>query len=146
MTYRNWLIDDLKGLDRCRFAIKQMERELEENKAEQSAIKATNYDKMPGPSGENTQEEKILTALAKRMELEANLLATKLHVQNMENLLNALTDDERKIIYVMCIKHEKNAQERLSEEFGYEKTQIYKMRNDALMHLAQLRWGKGYQT
>lgn len=146
MTYRNWLIDDLKGLERCRFAIKQMERELEENKAEQSAIKATNYDKMPGSSGENTQEEKILTALAKRMELEANLLATKLHVGNMENLLNALSDEERKIIYIMFIRHEKNAQERLSEEFGYEKTQIYKMRNDALMHLAQLRWGKGYQT
>lgn len=146
MNYRQWMIEDLKNLDKCRFAIKQMERELEENNAERTAIKATNYDKIPGSTGENTQEEKILTVIAKRAELEANLVATQLHVANMENLLNQLSDEERRIIQVMCIKHEKGGQDRLSEEFGYEKTQIYKMRNDALMHLAQLRWGKGYQT
>lgn len=143
MNYRNWLIDDLKGLDKCRFSIKQMERELEEIKAEQIAIKATNYDKMPGGSGENTQEEKILTSIAKKMELEACLKATKDHVANMDNLLDQLTEEERRIIYIMCIKHERGGQDRLSEEFGYEKTQIYKLRNDALLHLAQLRFGTG---
>lgn len=146
MNYKKWLIEDLQTLERLRFSIGQMTSELETLEAEFTAIKATNFDKMPKGSGENPQEEKLLTNIAKRDELSANLKATVLHVEDMDKLIGALPDDERRIIERMFIKREKYAADSLSEELGYEIAHIYRLKNQALTHMAQLRHGKGYQT
>ena len=69
MNYKKWLVEDLQNLERQRFAITQLKEELETVVAEYDAIKATNYDKMPSGSGTNVQEEKLLTAIAKKDEL-----------------------------------------------------------------------------
>ena len=146
MNYRKWLIEDLQRLESDRFALSHIAAELETVKAEHAAIKATNYDQMPSGSGTNTQEEKMLTALAKKDELEANLEATRRRVESMDALLAALPADERRVIERMYIAKESHATERLSEELGYEIAQIYRIKNKALTNLAQLRHGAGYQT
>lgn len=146
MNYRKWLIEDLQNLERQKFSITQMQEELETVNAEYAAIKATNYDKMPAGSGENVQEEKLLTAIAKRDELAANLAYTQRHVADMERLLAALPDDERRIIERTVIRQEKYAADSLADELGYERAHVYRLKNRALMHLAQLRHGAAYQT
>ncbi len=145
MNYRKWLLEDLENLERRRFSITQMESELETIDAEYAAIKATNYDKVIVQSSGNAQEEKLLTAIAKKEELQANLKATRMFVEDMDRLLGQLTDEENQVIYHMCILREKNAVTRLCEDLNYEKTRIYGIRNEALTHLAHLRFGKGYQ-
>lgn len=145
MNYKKWLIEDLQNLDRQRFAITHLKEELEQLNAELTAIKATNFDKMPSGSGDNIQEEKLLTAIAKKDELAANLKATTLHVRNMESLLEKLPDDERRIIDCMIVNGGKYAADSLADELGYERRQIYNKRNAALSHLAQLRHGASYQ-
>lgn len=146
MNYKKWLIEDLQLLERQRFSVEQMKSELETLEAEYSAIKVTNYNKMPSGSGDNIQEEKLLTNIAKRDELSANLKATTLHVEDMDRLLSQLPDDERRIVQRMFVKREKYAADNLAEELGYETAHIYRLKNQALTHLAQLRHGKGYQT
>lgn len=146
MNYKKWLIEDLQNLERQKFAITQLQEELETVEAEYTAIKATNYDKMPGVSGDNVQEEKLLTAIAKKDELAANLKWTQKHVADMERLLGQLPDDERQIIQRTVINKEKYAAETLANELCYERSQIYRLKNKALMHLAQLRHGASYQT
>lgn len=146
MNYRKWLIEDLQTLERYRSSIAQMTSEIETLRAEFTAIKATNYDKMPKASGDNIQEEKLLTNIAKRDELEANLKATVLHVEDMDRLLSMLSNDERRIVQRMFVKREKYAADNLANELGYETAHIYRLKNQALTHLAQLRHGKGYQT
>lgn len=141
MNYRKWLIEDLQNLNRQRFAIGQLESELETVEAEFSAIKASNYDKMPSGSGDNVQEEKLLTAIAKKDELEKRLEFTRMSVKDLDRLLNQLPDDERIIIERSVINNEKYAAETLADELGYERRWIYKKKSDALMHLAQLRYG-----
>lgn len=145
MNYKKWLIEDLQNLERQRFAITHLKEELEQLNAELTAIKATNFDKMPSGSGDNIQEEKLLTAIAKKDELAANLKATTLHVRNMESLLEQLPDDERRIIDCMIVNGSKYAADGLADELGYERRQIYNKRNAALSHLAQLRHGTSYQ-
>ena len=105
----------------------------------------TDYDKMPSGSGSNIQEEKLLTAIAKKDQLEANLIFTKRHVADLERMLNQLPDDERRIIELMVISGGKYAADSLADELGYERRQIYNKRNQALAHLAQLRHGASYQ-
>ena len=146
MNYKKWLIEDLQNLERQRFAISQLREELETVEAEYAAIKATNYDKMPSGSGDNLQEEKLLTAIAKKDELEKNLIFTEKHVADMERLLAMLPDDERRIIERTVIKQEKYAADSLADELGYERAHVYRLKNRALMHLAQLRHGAAYQT
>lgn len=145
MNYKKWLIEDLQNLERQRFAITQLREELETVEAEYAAIKATNYDKMPTGSGENVQEEKLLTAIAKKDELRASLIYTEKHVADMERLLKQLPDDERQIIERTFVGQEKYAADSLADELGYERRNIYRMRNRALLHLAQLRYGASYR-
>lgn len=145
MNYKNWLVDDLKDLNRMRFSISQMKSELQTLDAEFTAIKATDYDKIPGGTGGNVQEEKLLSVLARKEELRTNLEATQRHVLDLDRLLAALSDEERRVVDRMFVNRERYAQDRLSEELGYESAQIYRVKNRALLHMAQMRFGKGYQ-
>lgn len=143
MNYKSWLIEDLRGLDRLRFSIPQMETELETLESEYAAIRATNFDKIPG--GSSSQEDRLLTAIAKKDALAANLKATRQRVQDMDRLLGALPDDECRVLQLMFVSREARAVSRLSDELGYESAQIYRLKDRALHHLAQLRYGAGYQ-
>lgn len=145
ITYKSIIENDLMKLNKWRFAIVQIESELETLDAEYAAIKATNYDKMPAGSGENLQEEKLVTAIARKDQKEAELKLNKMRVADLERLLEQLTDDERRILERMVINKEKYATDGLAEELGIEIAQIYRIKNKALMHLAQLRHGAAYQ-
>lgn len=145
ITYKEWLIEDLKNLQRNRFAIEQLKSELRTLEKRFTAIKATDYDKIPGGGGGNAQEEKMLTAIAKKDELEADLKATALHVEDIERLLETLPEDELTVIERMFILRERGAAQKLMEELGYEKSQIYNIRDRALKNLAYSRWGRGYR-
>ena len=143
ISYKDWLIEDLRNLEKHRFAITQMREELETLDAEYTSIKATNYDKQPG--GATTQEDRLLTAIAKKDELEADLKATALHVEDMDRLLECLEYDDRRVVTLMFIQRERGAVQKLMEELGYEKSQVYRLRDRALRNLATLRWGRAYR-
>lgn len=146
MDYKKWLTEDLRDLERLRFSVTQMENELETLEAEETAIRATDYDKIPGGSGSNTQEDRLLTAIAKRDELRANLEATRRRVADLDRLVSGLdNDDELRVVQVMFLSGERNAVSRLIEELGYEAAQIYRLKDRALKHLAQMRYGAGFR-
>lgn len=146
MDYKKWLTEDLRDLERLRFSVTQMESELETLDAEETAIRATDYDKIPGGSGSNTQEDRLLTAIAKRDELRANLEATRRRVADLDRLVSGLdNDDELRVVQVMFLSGERNAVSRLIEELGYEAAQIYRLKDRALKHLAQMRYGAGFR-
>lgn len=144
MNYRKWLMEDLQNLERYKFSVLQMQSELETLEATMTSIRATDWDKIPGGSG--TQTDKMLTAIAKKDELSANLEATSKFVRDMERLVSELPDDERRIVERMYIHREKYAVENLAGELGYETAHIYRLKNQALLHMAQMRYGKGFQT
>lgn len=146
MNYRKWIIEDLQNLERNEFAIVQLQSELNTLEAEFTAIQATDYGKTPIHTGENTQEDRLLTALAKKEELQADLKATSLHVDDMHRLLDMLPDSERRILERMFIHRERYAVDNLASELNYDTSKIYRTKNLALTHLAQLRFGKGYQS
>ena len=115
MNYKSWLIDDLRSLERLRFSIPSMEAELETIEAEYAAIRATDYDKIPGGSG-GGQEDHLLSAIARKDALKANLKATRAKVENLQCLLNALPDDERRVLDEEARKAaEKNRDKRMQD-------------------------------
>lgn len=145
ITYKSIIENDLMKLTKWRFAIIQLQSEIETLNAEYASIKATNYDKMPNGSGENYQEEKLVTVIAMKDKKEADLRLNKMRVADLERLLSQLPDDERLVLDRMVVNKEKYATDNLQEELGCESAQIYRIKNRALMHLAQLRHGAAYQ-
>lgn len=144
-SYKDWLIEDLRSLERNRFAVEQLKAELKTLDARFTALKATDYDKIPGSAGGNIQEDKMLTAIAKKDELEHDLNATALHVEDMERLLTVLEDDELTVVQKMFIQRQRGAAQKLGDELHLEKSQIYRIRDQALKKLAQARYGRGYR-
>lgn len=141
--HREWMIDDLKRLQTARFAIKQQTAELETLELEFTAIKATNYNKLPSGSGDNTQRDKLELNIAKRQELTACKSATERHVADMERLLAQLSDEERDLLERTYIKHSRTV-EQIAEEEGVTSRQIYNRQRDATNRLLELRFGQGY--
>lgn len=145
LTYKDLIRTDLSNVNRWKFSIVQHKEELETLNAEFTAIKATNYDKMPSGSGENKQEEKLITIIARKGQLEAELKLNERKVADIERLLNELNDDERRIIERIVINRDKYAADSLAEELCYDRTHIYKIMDGALKKLCQLRYGASYQ-
>lgn len=144
ITYKDMLIDDLQHLNRWRNSIEQASEELLTLDAEYTAIKATNYDKMPSGSGENVQEEKLITIIARKDELSKVIEANRLKVKCMERLLKKLPDDDRRLIERMVINGEHA--DRIAADLGYERRQVYNKRNHALALLASYRWGVAFHA
>lgn len=144
LTYKDIIRTDLSNLNRWKFSIIQHKEELQTLNAEYTAIKATNYDKMPNGTGENHQEEKLITAIARKGQLEAELAFTERKVADIERLLNELSDDERRIIERMEVNRESHAADSLAQELGYDPRQIFNKRNAALANLCRLRYGASF--
>lgn len=145
ITYKDIMFSDLRNLNNWKFAVSQITEELATINAEVTAIKATNYDKMPGGNGENTQEEKLVSAIAKKAQKEAELELNNSRVADIERILAQLDETERQIIERMVINKGKFNLDALCEELGYEKTHVYRIRDGALMKLCKLRFGAAYR-
>ena len=144
ITYKSLMENDLMKLNKWRFTINQIESELETLNAEYAAIKATNYDKMPSGSGDNIQEEKLVTVIARKDQKEAELKFNKMRVADLERLVQQLPDEERHIIERNVINKDMTL-EGLAEEMNYSFRSVINKKNSALMLLAQLRHGAAYQ-
>ena len=144
MNYiKDWLIPDLKNLEAKRSSLEHMREEIATLRLEESAIKATDYDRVNVQnSGENHQEDKLITNIAKRTELEQNLEVTTRQVEQLDALLSQLGKDERMILERMYIRRERNAAESLAVSLGYEVRRIYQKKDDALRNMARRRFGQ----
>ena len=138
MNYKRWLIEDLSELERLRFACGQLRTELETVRTEIEAIQAAE------PSRE--REEWLLDARARWLDMSANLAATEKHVADMDRLLGGLSGEERRVVELMFVQRREKAAFALAEELQYETAQIYRIKDRALGHLAQMRYGVGWRT
>lgn len=145
ITYRDMLIKDLSNLNKWKFAIDQETEELKTLAAEYAVIRATDYDKQPVGSGDNIQEEKLITMIAKKEQVRAELDLNWRKVKDMERLLSQLDKEDRILIERLVINYRKHEGEKLAEELHLEERQVYNRKNDALRKLALLRYGAAYQ-
>lgn len=137
MNYKHWMIEDLQELETLRFACESLRRELKSIDAEIAAIEGG------GRSGE--REEWLLDARARWVDISENLKATEMHVENMDRLLGALPEDERTAVRCLFIEKQTGGLFDAMEQLHCEKTQVYRIKDRAVMRLARLRWGTGAQ-
>ena len=142
--HREWMMSDLAKLQTDRKAVVNLQRELDALEVEFTALKATSYDKVPGGSGGNGQQDKVELNIAKREEIMLCLNATQCHVKHMENLLDQLDRNDRDIIEKMVILHSKTA-EQMAEQLGVDTRTVHRRKHNAIENLMRLRFGGGYR-
>ena len=143
MNYiKDWLIPDLRNLEAKRSSLAHMQEEIQTLRMQETTIKATDYDKVNVSGGDNHQEDKLITNIAKREELEANLLITQREVNEIDALLDELNNDERLILDRMFIHRQRNAAESLAGTLNYDVRQVYRKKDDALRNMARRRFGQ----
>ncbi len=142
MNYIQEAIDRLEEYDQLYTAVDNIKEELFALKAESDMLGAQKITDMPR-GGNWEPDDKLCNNIAKRKELTQRLAISQRRIQQVENVLEKLDDDEKKLIEILYIKGGKKAMDRAMEEFNYEKTKMYVMKNSVTRKVAKMILGLG---
>jgi len=141
MNYKDWLIPELKALESWRASLANVPDQIEELERSAVSLRPAAYDSTPVLGGGNRREDALIANIAERERLAEGLRITETRVRRLDRALAALNAQERHVLEYFYIDRRRNAVELLMFELGYEKSQVYRIKDDALLHLARIRYG-----
>ena len=142
MKYTDWIIPRLRDLEQERAALKNIPERILVLEMAFDGLKAANTDGTVVSGGENHREEAMLANIAERDELKHNLEITKREVEQVDAALAELSQEERLVLERFYIHREHGHVDRLCEELNMEKSQVYNIKNRALVKLARMLHGQ----
>lgn len=123
-------------------AVATLPLELKRLESEYTSIKAANTDVTPVQGGGTTQEDRALSNIVRRQEIEAMLYRAKKSVAFVEAALARLSEEERLVLELMYINRQRGAVGRLREELHLEdERSVYKRADKALNRLTIAMYG-----
>ena len=123
-------------------AVATLPLELKRLESEYTSIKAANTDVTPVQGGGTTQEDRALSNIVRRQEIEAMLYRAKKSVAFVEAALARLSEEERLVLELMYINRQRGAVGRLREELHLEdERSVYKRAAKALKRLTIAMYG-----
>ena len=135
-------INRLKGYSAQKVSLENIPEEIGRLKSEAYSIKSATGDGPPVKGSGSRREDRLLSDIVKRKELEMLLERAKLAVSIVDRGLSVLSQDERHILDVMYIMRSKGYVDRLMGEFGLaEESSLYKKANKALLRFTIAMYG-----
>ncbi len=125
----------IKAMDNLEERIKY----LEESKY---LIKPINTDSVPASGGITKQEDVLVNKLVEIEELRRNLHLTQKEIDWLKKGLLVLNDTEKDVINKFCF--DKVKVRKICEELGYEKSQIYRIKDQAIYKMTIALYGTIY--
>lgn len=107
-------------------------------------IKPVVMDKVPLRGGGTKQEDVMLNRIMEKELLTANLKDCKVEVKDIEKSLKILTETELEVIELFYLSMYRTSIEKICDRLGYEKSQVYNIRNDALRKMAIFLYGREF--
>ena len=89
----------------------------------------------------SAQDDRIVTNLVHRKELEQRLRETELWLETVDGALSALTEQERLILRRMYMEGGRGNLDRLCQELELEKSMVYRRRDGALERFTSALYG-----
>lgn len=133
--YDIWRMDALNELQ-AHNARKQALINLPERIAELETaavgIHSASSDGAAAKGGGSGREDRLLNNIVARDKLAESLEENRKAVARVERSLNALSEDDRRILEVFFITPRKGAAAQLAGELGVEEKTVYNRRNNAL--------------
>ena len=135
-------IDKLKDYTAQKASLENIPEEISRLESEAYSIKSATSDGTPVKGGGSGREDRLLSNIARRGELDLMLDRAKKSVSIVERGLNVLNQEERHILDVMYIYREKGYVNRLMTECNLaEESSLYKKANKALLHFTIAMYG-----
>lgn len=125
----------IKAMDNLEERIKY----LEESKY---LIKPINTDSVPANGGITKQEDTLVNKLVEIEELKRNLHLMQKEIDWLKKGLLVLNDTEKEVINKFCFDMVKVR--KICEELGYEKSQIYRIKDQAIYKMTIALYGTIY--
>lgn len=125
----------LRELPDRKALVENLPERIQELEHQYSFLKSSSYDKDPVSGGTNRRENALIYNIIERDRLKAAYEAAKIEVTTLERNLASLPKNERIALERFIINDERYAAERLSEDLGYERAQIYRIRDSAINNL-----------
>ena len=135
-------IDKLKDYTAQKVSLTNILEEISRLELEACSIKSATADGTPVKGGGSGREDRLLSNIVKRGELNLLLERAKKSVAIIDRGLDVLSADERHILDMMYIFREKGAVGRLMDEYGLqEESSLYRRVNKALIHFTVAMYG-----
>ena len=142
MKYTDWIIPRLRDLEQEREALQNIPERINTLELAFAGLRASSTDGDVVSGGENHREEAMLANIAERDRLRLNLELTRREVHQVEKALSQLSPDEALVLERFYVHREPGHVERLCEELNMEKSQVYNIKNRALVRLARMLHGQ----
>ena len=142
MKYSDWLIPRLRDLEQEREALVNIPERIYTLEIAFAGLRASGTEGDVVSGGENHREEAMLANIAERDRLRLNLELTRREVHQVEKALSRLSPDEALVLERFYVHREQGHVERLCEELNMEKSQVYNVKNRALIRLARMLHGQ----
>ncbi len=142
MDYVREAIESLKEYNTLIVAEKNLTEQITAFLLERDNIKATVMSFAPGKSS-NEPDDKLANNIFQRRVLSKNLRLTKKRMECMDRAFATLTDEEGQVLNRMFVTGGKNSVEDLKDQLGYERSQIYNIKNEAIKKFAKALYGIG---
>lgn len=144
MDYIKEAIEQLRDYTLMIVAVATMQEQLEALKLEKDNIKAQVITREPRGGGSTEPDDKIANNIFKRKVIINNIVATNKKIKCIDKSLAQLGTDEQKVLNRMFIIGCNNAINDLSRELNISKSQIYRIKEQAIRRFARAMFGVGF--
>lgn len=141
MDWKKAAESDLRTLEARRSALRNMKDRIASLKVSCDGLRSAFSDSTPVQGGGNKTEDKMLNNLAEVERLKYSYAATKKLVEITERGLEGLSEDEKTVLQYFYITPISKAVDDLCERLGYEKSQIYRIKDRALYKFTIAEYG-----
>lgn len=141
MDYKAVMIDILRQHRLREAALANTKAMILDKEAEIRSIKGANPEREPVRRSGNGQEDKLLNLIVERDTLRGVYKINKAYVDQVQRGLNALDDEERRIISAFFIDRKAGVSTDICEMLNCEKSEAYRRRDAALRKITIACYG-----
>lgn len=140
MDYIREAIDQLKEYNSLIAAENNLKNQIAALEFEKENLKAATLSFAPGRGGEEP-DDKLINNIYSKQVLRRNLVATQKRIASMDGAFATLTEGEAAVLNRMFVIGGKRAADDLMDSLGYEKAQIYRIKDSAIRKFATALFG-----
>lgn len=141
MDWKKISIERLRDYEARKQALESIPEQIKTLEMNLTSVRSATTDGIPIRGNGNRREEMLINNIAMREELQNNYDIAEREVKITEKGLDALTKEQRRILYKFYIARSHGHIDALCEELCVEKSRVYTLKDEALKKFAVACYG-----
>lgn len=141
MDWKSEAIEKLRQYEARRQAIENIPIQIAEIESAMTSIRSAQIDSVPVKGGSSKYEDKVLSLIVQKEELQRCLERARLWVSMVDHAMAVLDQDERKVLDRLYIVGERGAVGRLADECYVDVRTVHRWKDAALRRFTIAMYG-----